>query len=93
MLDRDTEDPGSRRRWRFATITPRAVVVLVGIGSFVLAIAIAPLVGTEFIPDADNSYIQLNVTLPVGTSLARGSDKLQQVEDLVRSKFGDKLQK
>ena len=69
----------------FATITPRAVVVLVGIGSFVVAIAIAPLVGTEFIPDADNSYIQLNVTLPVGTSLARGSDKLQQVEDLVRA--------
>ena len=78
-------DLASPRRWRFATITPRAIVVLVGIGSFALAIAIAPLVGTEFIPDADNSYIQLNVTLPVGTSLERGSDKLQQVEDLVRS--------
>ena len=50
-----------------------------------LAILIAIfLVGSEFIPDSDNSYIQLNVGLPVGTSLVRGSDKLQQVEDVVR---------
>jgi multidrug efflux pump subunit AcrB len=77
-------DASSPRRLRFATITPRPIVLLVGIGSFAAAIAIAPLVGTEFIPDADNSYIQLNVGLPVGTSLLRGSDKLQQVEELVR---------
>ena len=77
-------DPSSRRRLRFATVTPRAVVMLVGIGSFAGAIALAPLVGTEFIPDSDNSYIQLNVTLPVGTSLQRGSEKLLQVEELVR---------
>src|SRR5947209_5068535 len=53
---RPFDDAGRRarsapRRWRFATITPRAIVVLAGIGSFVLAIAIAPLVGTEFIPE------------------------------------------
>ena len=69
------------RRWRFATITPRAIVVLAGIASFVVAIAIAPLVGTEFIPESDDSYIRMNVTLPVGTSLKRGSEKLLQVED------------
>ena len=79
---RDVDAP---RRWRFATVTPRAIVLLVGVGSFVLAIAIAPLVGTEFIPDSDNSYIQLNVLLPVGTSLQRGSDKLVQVEDAIKT--------
>ena len=77
---RDRQAP---RRWRLATITPRAVVVLTGIGSFAAALALAPLVGTEFIPDSDNSYIQLNVTLPVGTSLARGSEKMRQVEDAI----------
>jgi multidrug efflux pump subunit AcrB len=41
-------------------------------------------VGTEFIPETDNSYIQINVTMPVGTSLKRGSEKLAQVEDVVR---------
>src|SRR5207253_5470572 len=45
---------------------------------------LAPLVGTEFIPESDDSYIRLNVTLPVGTSLQRGSDKLRQVEDVIR---------
>ncbi len=65
-------------------MTPRAIVVLAGIGSFVVAIAIAPLVGTEFIPESDDSYIRINVTLPVGTSLERGSEKLLQVEDAIR---------
>ncbi|MEO8312590.1 MAG: efflux RND transporter permease subunit, partial [Caldimonas sp.] len=77
-------DPSAPRHWRLATITPRALVVLAGIGSFVLAIAIAPLVGTEFIPESDDSYIRMNVTLPVGTSLQRGSAKLLQVEEVVR---------
>ena len=77
-------NPAAPRRWRLATITPRAVVVLVGVASFFVAIALAPLVGTEFIPESDDSYIRMNVTLPVGTSLLRGSDKLLQVESIVR---------
>ena len=78
-------------RWIFSgrrylrVVSPRAIVLLAGAGSFVLAIVLAAFfVGTEFIPDSDNSYIQLNVGLPVGTSLARGSDKLLQVEAVVR---------
>ncbi|MEP7300530.1 MAG: efflux RND transporter permease subunit [Caldimonas sp.] len=78
-------DANSPRRFRFATVTPRAIVLLVGVGSFVLALALAPLVGTEFIPDSDNSYIQLNVLLPVGTSLQRASEKLVQVEDAIKT--------
>ncbi|MBC7732640.1 MAG: efflux RND transporter permease subunit [Bacteriovorax sp.] len=70
---------------RRATITPRGIVLWVGVASFFGAIALAPLVGTEFIPDADNSYIQMNVRMPVGTSLARGGEKMRQVEDLVRA--------
>ena len=57
-------------------------MLLAGIGSFVRRVLLAPLVGTEFIPDSDNSYIQMNVELPA-TSLARGSDKLRQVEEIV----------
>ncbi|WP_280150593.1 efflux RND transporter permease subunit [Piscinibacter sp. XHJ-5] len=78
---RDTSQP---RRWRLATLTHRGVVVLVGIASFAGAIALTPLVGTEFIPETDNSYIQINVTLPVGTSLVRGSEKMAQIEEVVR---------
>ena len=77
-------DKAAARSLRFATITPRGLVMLAGIGSFVGAMLLAPLVGTEFIPESDNSYIQMNVTLPVGTSLERGSDKLLQVEEIMK---------
>ncbi len=70
---------------RWATITPRGIVLWAGIASFVGAILLAPLVGTEFIPDSDNSYISMNVRTPVGTSLERGSDKMRQVEEIVRA--------
>ncbi len=73
--------PGARWLW----IAPRGIVLAVGAASFAGALALAPLVGSEFIPDADNSYIQLNVRMPVGTSLARGSEKMAQVEARVRS--------
>ena len=79
---RDASQP---RAWRFATVTPRALVLLAGVASFVGAIALAPLVGTEFIPESDESFIRINVRMPVGTSLTRGSEKMRQVEDVVRS--------
>ncbi|HWH82287.1 MAG TPA: efflux RND transporter permease subunit [Burkholderiaceae bacterium] len=74
-------------RWRaaWATITGRGVVLWTGIASFVGAIMLSGLVGTEFIPQTDDSYIRMNVRMPVGTSLARGSEKMRQVEDVVRS--------
>ncbi|RQP24664.1 efflux RND transporter permease subunit [Piscinibacter terrae] len=77
-------DKTQKRRLRFATLTHRGVVALAGVGSFVVAIMLAPMVGTEFIPETDNSYIQINVTMPVGTSLQRGSEKLAQIEEVVR---------
>jgi multidrug efflux pump subunit AcrB len=70
-----------RRYLRF--VGPRGIVLGVGLASFVGALLLAPLVGTEFVPDADNSFIQMNVTMPIGTSLVRGSDKMRQVEELV----------
>ena len=67
-----------------ATITPRGIVLWVGVASFAGALALTPLVGSEFIPDADNSYISMNVRMPVGTSLPRGNQKMLQVEAVVR---------
>jgi hydrophobe/amphiphile efflux-1 (HAE1) family protein len=72
-----------RRYLRF--IGPRGIVVLIGLASFVGAILLAPLVGTEFIPQSDDSYIRMNVRMPVGTSLERGSAKMRQVEEVVRA--------
>jgi len=73
------------RHWRRATFTPRGVVMAVGIGSFVVALALAPLVGSEFVPQTDQGYTQLKLSLPVGSSLARTDDKVRQVEQIVRA--------
>jgi multidrug efflux pump subunit AcrB len=78
-------DKASPRRWRLATLTPRGVVMWVGGLSFVLALALAPLVGSEFIPQTDQSYTQLQLRMPVGSSLERTNAKVRQIEDIVRA--------
>lgn len=77
---RDTAQP---RRLRRATLTPRGVVVGVGVLSFVGALALAPLVGTEFIPQTDQGFTQLSIRMAVGSSLERSDAKVRQVEEIV----------
>ncbi|MCC7099898.1 MAG: efflux RND transporter permease subunit, partial [Rubrivivax sp.] len=76
-------DKAAPRRWRRATITPRGLVMALAAFSFVAALALAPLVGSEFVPQADQGFTQLQLRLPVGASLARTSAKVQQVENAV----------
>ncbi|KPF48583.1 nodulation protein NolG [beta proteobacterium AAP121] len=71
------------RRLRSATITPRGVVVGGGIASFVLALALAPLVGSEFAPETDQGFTRLALRMPVGSSLERSDAKARQVEETV----------
>ncbi len=78
-------------RWAFSgrrylkVFGPRGIILCVGVASFVGAIALAPLVGTEFIPQTDQGFTQLAVRLPVGSSLERSSAKVRQVEEIVSS--------
>jgi len=76
-------DKGSARRWRSATITPRGVVMGAGVLSFVVAIGLAPLVGSEFVPETDQGFTQLALRMPVGSSLERTDAKVRQVEEIV----------
>jgi multidrug efflux pump subunit AcrB len=71
------------RRFRSATITPRGVVVAGGIASFVLALALAPLVGSEFTPETDQGFTRLSLRMPVGSSLERSDAKARQIEEIV----------
>ncbi|MEO5770622.1 MAG: efflux RND transporter permease subunit [Burkholderiaceae bacterium] len=61
----------------------RLIVLGVGLLSFVGAIALAPLVGSEFVPQTDQGYTQLALRLPVGSSLERTDAKVRQVEEIV----------
>jgi multidrug efflux pump subunit AcrB len=73
------------RHLRSATITPRGVVVGVGVLSFVAALGLTPLVGSEFVPETDQGFTQLALRMPVGSSLERTDAKAKQVEELVRT--------
>ncbi len=72
------------RRLRLATITPRGLVMAVGAGSFVVALGLAPLVGSEFVPQTDQGFTQVNLRMPVASSLERGDAKVLQVEAILR---------
>jgi multidrug efflux pump subunit AcrB len=71
------------RRLRLATITPRGIIMLAGVGSFVVALMLAPLVGSEFVPQTDQGFTELSLRMPVGSSLDRSDAKVHQVEDIV----------
>jgi multidrug efflux pump subunit AcrB len=76
---------GRPRRLRWATLTPRGVVLAVGGASFVAALGLAPLVGSEFVPQTDQGFTQLALRMPVGSSLERSDAKVRQIEDIVRA--------
>jgi len=78
---RDHQAP---RRWRLATLSPRGVVMAVGVASFVGALALRPLVGSEFVPQTDQGYTQLALRMPTGASLERTDEKVRQIEAIVR---------
>jgi multidrug efflux pump subunit AcrB len=76
-------DRTQRRRLRLATLTPRGIVLWIGTLSFVGAIALTPLVGSEFVPETDQGFTQLNLRMPAGSSLERTNAKALQVEQLL----------
>ncbi len=44
-----------------------------------------PLVGTEFVPEADQGFISLRLNTPVGSSLEYTDGKVQQVEEVLKA--------
>jgi len=76
---------GGKRRLRLATLTPRGIVLWSAMATFVAAIALATTIGAEAVPQTDQGYTDLNITMPVGTSLQRADEKMKQVETLIGS--------
>jgi len=76
-------DKASPRHWRWATITPRGVVMAIGTASFIGALGLAPLVGSEFVPQTDQGFTRLALRMPVGSSLERTDAKVRQIEEIV----------
>ncbi|RZJ11473.1 MAG: efflux RND transporter permease subunit [Rubrivivax sp.] len=77
-------DKAANRVLRFATLTPRGLVMWGAAGSFIAALMLAPLVGSEFVPQTDNGFTQVNLRMPVASSIERGSAKVAQIEEILK---------
>lgn len=58
-------------------------MLAIGASSFVAALGLAPLVGSEFVPETDRGFTQLALRMPVGSSLERTDAKVRQIEAIV----------
>ncbi len=63
----------------------RKSVIAIALVSFFASFAIVPLVGTEFVPQADEGFISLRLNTPVGSSLEYTDSKVRQVEEALKS--------
>ena len=77
-LTREVETP------RLATITPRGITLWIAALSFALAIPIAGVVGTEMMPESDESFTSVRLTMPVGSSLEYADERVKRVEQALR---------
>ncbi|MBE7523945.1 MAG: efflux RND transporter permease subunit [Burkholderiales bacterium] len=63
----------------------RKSVVAIALTTFLASFLVVPLVGTEFIPQADESFISLRLNTPVGSSLEYTDGKVRQVEEALKA--------
>jgi HAE1 family hydrophobic/amphiphilic exporter-1 len=62
----------------------RKTVVAIALVTFFGSFAIVPLVGTEFMPQTDQSFISLRLNTPVGSSLEYTDGKVREVEEVLK---------
>jgi hydrophobe/amphiphile efflux-1 (HAE1) family protein len=62
----------------------RKTVIGIAVVAFFGSFAIVPLVGTEFMPQTDQSFISLRLNTPVGSSLEYTDAKVREVEDVLK---------
>ncbi|MGH1368542.1 MAG: efflux RND transporter permease subunit [Maritimibacter sp.] len=63
--------------------TTLGLVLSALIGSF----SLFPMIGGEFVPPADTGELQVDMSLPVGTSIERTAEKITQVDTFLRANF------
>ncbi|HZR36017.1 MAG TPA: efflux RND transporter permease subunit [Nevskia sp.] len=72
--------------WRqLGTISNRGIVLWVAGATFIGSFGLAGMVGTEFIPQTDDSYITLRLNTAIGSSLEYTNAKAHQVEEVLKA--------
>ena len=67
-----------------AALAHRKSTLAIAVASLVASVPIAGLVGTEMMPEADESFTSVRLTMPVGSSLQYADEKVRRVEAVLR---------
>jgi len=62
------------------SLAHRIKVLVIAVATFAASFGIVPLIGTEFVPQADESFLSLRLNTPVGSSLDFTDAKVREVE-------------
>jgi HAE1 family hydrophobic/amphiphilic exporter-1 len=73
------------------TLKRRGTVVLAGIALVAITIVLIPFVGSEFMPDADQQELYINITMPEGTNLERTEGAVRNLEAAIRQRYGSDI--
>ena len=65
-------------------LSHRKTTLAIAAASFAIAIPIAGVVGTEMMPESDQSYTSVRLTMPVGSSLDYANERVKRVEEALR---------
>jgi multidrug efflux pump subunit AcrB len=65
------------------SLSHRKSVLAIALGTFVASFFVVPLVGTEFMPEVDQSFISLRLNTPVGSSLEYSDAKVREAEQVL----------
>jgi HAE1 family hydrophobic/amphiphilic exporter-1 len=65
----------------------RLIVLVVAIGVFVASLALIPKIGTEFIPQSDESYVSAVIELQTGTRVDKTIEVAKQIEALMYERY------
>jgi hydrophobe/amphiphile efflux-1 (HAE1) family protein len=70
--------------WLGWALSHRKSVIAIALVTFFGSFAIVPLVGTEFMPEADQGFISLRLNTPVGSSLEYSNGKVIEAEEVLK---------
>jgi HAE1 family hydrophobic/amphiphilic exporter-1 len=73
---------------RWASLSPRSLLVLVAMFTFFGSFLLLPLVGSEFVPQGDEGMISMRLNTPLGSSLQYTDAKMRDVEAELRKIAG-----
>ncbi|NLG77788.1 MAG: efflux RND transporter permease subunit [Xanthomonadaceae bacterium] len=73
---------------RWASLSPRSLLLLIAAGSFFGSFLLVPKIGVEFVPQSDDGVIFLRLNTPIGSSLEYTDAKVRDVEDMLHQVDG-----